>query len=236
MTSLAVLPNGSAVGVKAYALVDAMFLHCSFQTSSQDKTTVRHSLQRRKRRWTLAESCGNFSSEWPERKKNSYSFSESHWCTESTCQGLIEWLGTWVRKQGFLHWVLLWDCASVHRLPSLMEWVRVAHPECHVLFVPCGYTAELQPADNSIQQPLKHIIKQQAVQFFAESVCRKDAVGDLRLSTMKRLMARWVLHACTEVEKHEHHNEGLAPPLVNIRRGTTACGALHPRVPPWDTL
>ena len=40
------------------------------------------------------------------------------------------------------------------------------------------------------------------MQFFAESVCRNEAVLDLRLSTMKRLMAHWVLHACAEVEKN----------------------------------
>ena len=91
----------------------------------------------------------------PQHEKLSYTFSESHWCTESTCQELIEWLGAWVRKQGFLHWVLLWDCASVHRKASLLEWIRTAHPECHVLFIPGGYTAELQPADIAIQQPLK---------------------------------------------------------------------------------
>ena len=137
-----------------------------------------------------------------QHEKLSYTFSESHWCTESTCQELIEWLGDWVRKQGFLHWVLLWDCASVHRKASLLEWIRTAHPECHVLFIPGGYTAELQPADIAIQQPLKHSIKQQAMQFFAESVCRNEAVLDLRLSTMKRLLAHWVLHACAEVEKN----------------------------------
>ena len=56
-----------------------------------------------------------------------------------------------VRKQGFLHWVLLWDCASVHRKASLLQWIRTAHLECHVLFIPGGYTAaELQSADISI--------------------------------------------------------------------------------------
>ena len=138
----------------------------------------------------------------PQHEKLSYTFSESHWCTESTCQELIEWLGAWVRKQGFLHWVLPWDCASVHRKASLLEWIRTAHPECHVLFIPGGYTAELQPADIAIQQPLKHSIKQQAMQFFAESVCRNEAVLDLRLSAMKRLLAHWVLHSCAEVEKN----------------------------------
>ena len=34
-----------------------------------------------------------------------------------------------------------------------------------------GYTAELRPADISIQQPWKHIIKQQGTQFFSESPC-----------------------------------------------------------------
>ena len=32
-----------------------------------------------------------------EHEKISYSFSESQWCTESTRQELIEWLGAWVR-------------------------------------------------------------------------------------------------------------------------------------------
>ena len=68
--------------------------------------------------------------------------------------------------------------------------------ECHVLCIPGGYTAELQPADISVQQPLKHSIKEQAMQFFVESVCRDDAVLDLRLGTMKGLMAHWVIHAC----------------------------------------
>ena len=121
----------------------------------------------------------------PEHEKISCAFSDRHECTERTCQELIEWLGAWVRKQGFLHWVLLWDCASVHQKASLMEWIRTAH----VLFIPGGYTAELQPADISIQQPFKHIIKQQAMQFFAESVCREDAVLDLRLGPMNRLVA-----------------------------------------------
>ena len=152
----------------------------------------------------------------PEHEKISYTFSDSHECTESTCQELIEWLGAWVRKQGFLHWVLLWDCASVHQKASLMEWIRTAH----VLFIPGGYTAELQPADISIQQSFKHISKQQAMQFFAESVCWEDAVLDLRRGG----------------EKHEHHNESLAPPLLDIRRGTKACGESHSRAPRWHTL
>ena len=127
--------------------------------------------------------------------------------------------------------VLLWDYASVHRKASLMDWVRAAHPECHMLFVPFGYTAELQPADISIQQPLKHSIKEQAMQFFAEYLCRNEAVLDLRLSTMKRLTAHRALHACAEVEKHEHHNESLAPHLLDIRRGTKACGESRSRAP-----
>ena len=79
-------------------------------------------------------------------------------------------------------------CASVHRKASLLEWIRTAHPECHVLFIPGGYTAELQPADIAIQQPLEHSNKQQAKHFFAESVCLDNALLDLRLITTKRLM------------------------------------------------
>ena len=104
-----------------------------------------------------------------------------------------------------------------------MEWVRAAHPEWHVLIVPGGFTAELQPADISIQQ--KHIINK-PMQFFAQSVCRDETVLDLRLSTMKRLMACWVL--LRGGEKDEHHNESLAPPM-DIRRGTKACGESNSR-------
>ena len=97
----------------------------------------------------------------PEHEKITYTYSESHWCTESTCQELIELSGLalGLRRRGFLHWVLLWDCASVHRKASLLEWVRATHPGCHVLFVLGGHASEMQPADISIQQPLKHIIK-----------------------------------------------------------------------------
>ena len=82
--------------------------------------------------------------------------------------------------------------------------VRTAHLECHVLFIPGGCIADLQPADIAIQRPLKHSIKEQAMQFFVESVCRDDAVLDLRLGTMKRLKAQWVIHASKEVEKKTH--------------------------------
>ena len=79
-----------------------------------------------------------------------------------------------------------------------MDWYCSA---THVLFIPGGYTAELQQADIASSRALKHSIKPQAMQFFAESVCQNDAVLDLRLSTMKRLMAHWVPHACAEVQK-----------------------------------
>ena len=79
---------------------------------------------------------------WPQRHDEEEDFLALVRHNESTRQELIEWLGAWVRKQGFLHWVLLWDCASVHRKASLLEWIRTAHPECHVLFILGGYTAE----------------------------------------------------------------------------------------------
>ena len=85
----------------------------------------------------------------PEHKKIFHSFRESQWCTESRCQELFEWLGERVRKQRFLQRVLLCECSSVHPKASLMEWVRAAHPEYHVLFIPGGYKADI-----SSQQPL----------------------------------------------------------------------------------
>ena len=63
---------------------------------------------------------------------------------------------------------------------------------------------------------------------------------DLR-GTMKRLMGHWVVHAFREVYKNKHRNEGLAPSLVDIRRGTIACGAagtvteLEKEEPPEET-
>ena len=58
----------------------------------------------------------------------------------------------------------------------------------------------------SIQQLLK-----QAMQFFAESVCRDEAVLDLRLSTTKRLMGS----ACLQAWRHEHLNVTLFSKFSN---------------------
>ena len=85
-----------------------------------------------------------------------------------------------------------------------------------MLFILGGYTAELQPADISIQQPLRHSIKQQAMQFSWRT--------------------RFCMPAQRSKKKNEHHNESLAPPLLDIRRGTEACGESHSRAPQWHTL
>ena len=138
----------------------------------------------------------------PKHEKISYSFSESHWCTESTCQELIEWLGAWVRKQAFLHFLLLWDCASVHRKASLLEWIRTAHPECHVLFIPGGYTGSCSQQTSRSSSLSSTASNSRPCNSLPNPCARNEAVLDLRLSTMKRLMAHWVLHACAEVERN----------------------------------
>ena len=116
---------------------------------------------------------------------------------QGTNQELIEWL---VWRLGAITTVLVLGvvvglCLSPSKglLVGLSGVLRALHSGLH--------TVELQPLDIVIQQPLKHSIKHQAMQFSAESVCRNDAVLDMRFSTMKRLMAHWVLHACAEVQK-----------------------------------
>ena len=93
-----------------------------------------------------------------------------------------------------------------------------------VLFVPAGYTAELQLAGISIQQRLKHSIKRQTMQFFAESVCRDEAVLDPRLSTMKCSMALQPLR-----RGGENRN-------VTTKAWDQACGESRSREPQWPTL
>ena len=90
-------------------------------------------------------------------------------------------------------------------------------------------TREDVPQHISIQQPLK-----QAMQFFAESVCRDEVVLDLRVGTTKRPHG-----ICTPAQRwkqHEHHNESLAPPLLDMRGGTKACDESRSGAPQWHTL
>ena len=106
-----------------------------------------------------------------------------------------------VRKQGFLHWVLLWDGASVHRNSSLLgmdPYCSSGVPRAlHSGWLHSGATASRHrdPAasEASNSRPCNSL----------PSPCAgNEAVLDFRLSTMKRLMAHWVLHACAEVEKN----------------------------------
>ena len=97
--------------------------------------------------------------------------------------------------------MLLWDCASVHRTASLLEWIRTAHPECHVLFIPGGYTGKLSPCRHHDPAAPEAQRQRAAHAVLCQVRVPDDAVLDLRLGALKRLMAQWEIHACAEVEK-----------------------------------
>ena len=129
----------------------------------------------------------------PQHENISYSFSESQWCTESTCQELIEWLGA------SLGAAVGWCLCPSKGLPAGMDPYcssgvpRALHSGwLHSGAATCG---RLNPAASEAQhQTAGHAV-----------LCRvrvPDAVLDLRLNTMERLMAHWVLHACAEVQKN----------------------------------
>ena len=154
----------------------------------------------------------------PTPEKIHCSFSESHWCTESTRQEPTEWLDTGVRKQGFPRWAPLWDCASVHRKASLMERARTAHPESHVVFVPGGCTAELHSgvaarrhldpaASETHHQTADHAI-----------LCRVRVSGRSGAGPANRPSHGALVSARLHRggEKDECHNESLAPPLLDL--------------------
>ena len=74
------------------------------------------------------------------------------------------------------------------------------------------------------------------MQFFADSVCRDEAVLDLRFSTMKRLLAPLSsarLHRGGETD--EHHNENLAPPMTFEEAPRLVARATR-GAPQWHTL
>ena len=159
--------------------------------------------------------------------------SDRHECTERTCQELIEWLGAWVRKQGFLHWVLLWDCASVHQKASLMEWIRTAPRALHSGWLhseaatcghlnPAALQAHHQTAGHAI---LCRICVPGGCGARPEPRHHETPHGDVSSARLHR-----------GGKKHGYHNEGLAPPLVDIRRGTNAWGESRSRAPQWHTL
>ena len=143
----------------------------------------------------------------PEHEKISYSFSESRWCTESTCQELIEWLGAWLRQQGFLQWVLLWGCASVHRKAFLMEWVRAAHPELRTSWLHSGVAAgrHLDPAASEAQ----HQTADNAI------LCRVCVSGRGGAGPVPQHheACHGALGSAQRWKTQERHNESLAPGL-----------------------
>ena len=86
-------------------------------------------------------------------------------------------------------------------------------------------TREDFPQHISIQQLLKQ------AKFFAESVCRDKLVVDLRLGTMKRLMAHWVLHACAGATSlgHSKMHQGLRREPLAARAAREHLNGTHLR-------
>ena len=79
----------------------------------------------------------------------------------------------------------------------------------------------------------ENIIKQQAMQLFAESA--ESGLGSVGPAPQHHEASHGAPGSARPAQrwkKDEHHNESLAPPLLDIRRSTKACGENHSRALP----
>ena len=146
----------------------------------------------------------------PEHASMLYSYSASHWTSTDTLVEVILWLRDKVKARGGKNFIFLMDCASTHRSRETMERIR-AIPEAHVLFIEAGLTSELQPCDVAIMRPLKSALSRNAATYMTTAICEGEVL-DLRLRTVKPLLARRLAAAIAEVSAREHiHQKAWAP-------------------------
>lgn len=99
--------------------------------------------------------------------------------------------------------ILYIDCWTVHRSSEFRDWIKEAHPEFIVLYVPAGCTGIFQPCDVGLQRLFKHNVKKSASQFFIKAVQKEREQGiapsDIRLPTglpgLRNATSLWISNA-----------------------------------------
>ena len=136
------------------------------------------------------------------------SYSYNHWSTLETCKEFVErilkpYLVTQIELKALpadqeMIWLI--DCWSVHISKEFWEWMKIHHPEIHVLYIPANCTSVFQPADVVIQRPFKHAFRQKFNQFIIHGYYNKSDVEELmhidfKMSKLKPHICHWLYKA-----------------------------------------
>jgi hypothetical protein len=73
-------------------------------------------------------------------------------------------------------WII--DCWSVHISQEFREWMTSIHPSIHLLYVPANCTSLFQPADVSLQRPIKQALTDIGMMYVARTAKQLFKEGD----------------------------------------------------------
>ena len=77
-----------------------------------------------------------------------------------------------------------------------------------IVLVPANCTDRLQPLDISVNKPAKSFLRSKFQDWYADKVCQQlvnqeDSAVDLRLSVVKPLAAKWMIHFLTTLRLNQ---------------------------------
>lgn len=160
---------------------------------------------------------------YSEAKEKRFRFEPSHthtyWSTQATMKTLVNdiiapYFNTMKAElelppsQCSL-WMI--DCWSVHKSEEFRSWMKEAHPNIIISFVPGNLTGLAQPLDVGIQRVLKQSMKRSAHKDIVdETIAHLDAgtpLGmfklDTTLGTLRDRSVGWILNAYNDINKKE---------------------------------
>jgi len=145
--------------------------------------------------------------------------SHTYWSTQATMQLLVNniiapYFDRQKEKLGLPStqcslWMI--DCWSVHKSDEFLSWMKDAHPNIIILFVPGNCTGVWQPLDVGIQRVLKQSMKRSAHKDIVEETMAHLDSGtpantfklDTTLGTLRDRSVTWILNAYHDINKKE---------------------------------
>ncbi|KAL3677747.1 hypothetical protein R1sor_020703 [Riccia sorocarpa] len=115
-------------------------------------------------------------------------FTDNHWASLATCQHWVQKiLKPWYdkccyrlnRAEGRQRMLLLLDAWSVHRSEYFRSWMQREFPFIHLVYVPAGCTAKLQPCDVILQRPLKAGFQREYAAWAVKSLTQQMSMGEM---------------------------------------------------------
>ena len=134
--------------------------------------------------------------------------SDNHWSNQQTMQQWVKDVLVPYSKLRIVQHslpadskvILVLDVWAVHKSIEFRTFLRVHHPNIHLVFVPANCTSKLQVADVMLQRPFKHGIKQKfnewAASKIAEQIDTNAIIGlapYLKMASIKPLILQWCI-------------------------------------------